>query len=81
LANNMGNAAGGIHAAAMGGLWQAAVFGFAGLRLTREGPEPRPNLPPSWRSLSMRIHWRHRWHDIKIPESSRVGWKQAGAAP
>ena len=81
LANNMGNAAGGIHAAAMGGLWQAAVFGFAGLRLTREGPEPRPNLPPSWRSLSMRVHWRGRWHDIKVPESSGDGWKQAGAAP
>jgi kojibiose phosphorylase len=81
LANNMGNAAGGIHAAAMGGLWQAAVFGFAGLRLTREGPEPRPNLPPSWRSLSMRVHWRGRWHDIKVPESSGDGWKQAGTAP
>jgi trehalose/maltose hydrolase-like predicted phosphorylase len=81
LANNMGNAAGGIHAAAMGGLWQTAVFGFAGLRLTREGPEPRPNLPPSWRSLSMRVHWRGRWHDIKVPESSGDGWKQAAAAP
>ena len=45
LANNMGNAAGGVHAAALGGLWQAAVFGFAGLRFTGEKPEPRPNLP------------------------------------
>ena len=55
LANNIGNAAGGIHAAAMGGLWQAAVFGFAGLHLTEKGPERRPNLPPSWRSISMRV--------------------------
>ena len=38
LADNMGNAAGGIHAAALGGLWQAAVFGFAGLRLCERGP-------------------------------------------
>jgi trehalose/maltose hydrolase-like predicted phosphorylase len=29
LANNMGNAAGGIHMGALGGLWQAAVFGRA----------------------------------------------------
>src|SRR5690606_8684896 len=29
LANNMGNAAGGVHGAALGGLWQATVFGFA----------------------------------------------------
>ena len=35
LADNMGNAAGGVHAGALGGLWQAAVFGFAGLRLMR----------------------------------------------
>ena len=32
LANNMGNAAGGVHMGALGGLWQAAVFGAAGLR-------------------------------------------------
>src|ERR1019366_7681149 len=31
LANNMGNAAGGVHMGALGGLWQAAVFAAAGL--------------------------------------------------
>jgi kojibiose phosphorylase len=70
LANNMGNAAGGIHAAAMGGLWQAAVFGFVGLRLTQEGPEHHPNLPPSWRSLSMQFLWRDQWHEITVPQRS-----------
>jgi kojibiose phosphorylase len=79
LANNMGNAAGGIHAATMGGLWQAAVFGFAGLHLTQKGPEHRPNLPPSWRSLSMRFHWRGQWHEITVPERSGDGWKNGDA--
>ncbi len=68
LADNMGNAAGGVHAATLGGLWQAAVFGFAGLRLAEEKPEHRPNLPPSWRSLSMRFQWRGRWHELTLPE-------------
>jgi nucleotide-binding universal stress UspA family protein len=43
LANN--NAASGIHAAALGGLWQAAVLGFAGLRFSGKRSEHRANLP------------------------------------
>ena len=69
LADNMGNAAGGVHAGALGGLWQAAVLGFAGLRFCGESPdEHRANLPPSWRSLSMRFQWRGRWHELTLPE-------------
>jgi kojibiose phosphorylase len=58
LSDNMGNAAGGIHIAALGGLWQAAVFGFAGLHLSDDGPQLNPKLPPAWRGLSFRIRWR-----------------------
>ncbi|HEY2535184.1 MAG TPA: glycosyl hydrolase family 65 protein [Xanthobacteraceae bacterium] len=68
LADNMGNAAGGIHAGAMGALWQAAAFGFAGLQLADAGPQYHPNLPPNWYSLSMQFHWRGQWHDVTIPE-------------
>ena len=67
LANNMGNAAGGVHLAALGGLWQAAVFGFAGLRLAGERPEHHPKLPPQWRGLSMRFKWRGEEHELKLP--------------
>jgi len=66
LADNMGNAVGGIHAGALGGLWQAAVFGFAGLRFCGEKPEHHANLPPSWRSLSMRFQWRGQWHELTL---------------
>ena len=58
LSDNMGNASGGIHAAALGGLWQAAVFGFAGLSLGDDGPRLDPKLPAAWRELSFRIRWR-----------------------
>jgi trehalose/maltose hydrolase-like predicted phosphorylase len=80
LADNMGNAAGGVHAGALGGLWQAAVFGFAGLRLTEGDPEPRPKLPASWRSLSMRFHWQGRWQELTLPESG-AGTRTTGDDP
>lgn len=67
LADNMGNAAGGVHAAALGGLWQAIVFGFGGLAFTGDGPRTRPNLPPGWSALSMEITWRGHRHAIDIP--------------
>jgi trehalose/maltose hydrolase-like predicted phosphorylase len=71
LANNMGNSAGGVHMGALGGLWQAAVFGFAGLRLTGDrGPEHHSTLPPQWRGLSMRFKWRGRDHELRVPSES-----------
>src|SRR5262249_33204477 len=44
LSNCMGNAAGGVHAGALGGLWQAVVLGFGGLRVVRNGLRFAPNL-------------------------------------
>jgi len=69
LADNMGNAAGGVHLGALGGLWQAAVLGFAGLRACGDSPDKRhANLPPSWRSLSTHFQWRGQWHELTLPE-------------
>lgn len=68
LANNMGNAAGGVHAGALGGLWQAAVFGFAGLHLAEDGPQYQPNLPATWRSMSTQFQWRGDWHQLRVPD-------------
>ena len=61
LANNMGNAAGGVHLATLGGLWQAAAFGFAGLQLASDEPAVHPNLPPGWQRLAFGVEWRGRW--------------------
>jgi len=81
LGDNMGNAAAGVHAAALGGLWQAAVFGFAGLRFTEEGPEHQPNLPPQWRGVSLRFKWRGKDHELKLPDDrARIG-AAPGIAP
>jgi len=51
-------AAGGVHIATLGGIWQALVLGFGGM--TVAGGEPRfaPHVPASWGSLRFRVRWR-----------------------
>lgn len=73
LGNNMGNAAGGVHAAALGGLWQAMVFGFAGFRAQSDGISFAPKLLPHWRRLSLPLLWRTRNLFVCIePQTIRV---------
>jgi trehalose/maltose hydrolase-like predicted phosphorylase len=60
LEDTSGGVAGGVRIAALGGLWQAAVLGFAGLSLRDDGLALDPHLPPSWRTLSFEVQWRQR---------------------
>jgi len=55
------NSAGGVRIAGLGGLWQAAILGFAGLDLMGD-----PRLPPEWRGLSFNVCWRNRSVGIRI---------------
>lgn len=70
LSDNMGNASGGVHAASLGGLWQAVVFGFAGLRWTPSGPRLCANLPPDWRSLEFSVQWRGQPFRVSLPSGA-----------
>lgn len=68
------NTADGIHAASAGGVWQALVFGFAGVRLTPEGPVvERPCLPPNWERLSFRLYYRGRPFDFTLENTALNG--------
>jgi trehalose/maltose hydrolase-like predicted phosphorylase len=58
LANNAGTVAGGVHMAALGGLWQAAVFGVAGVRVRDNGIALDPQLPEGWTQLGCCVQWR-----------------------
>lgn len=69
LADVRGNAADGIHGASAGGLWQAVVFGFAGLALTDEGFETRPMLPAAWQRLVFNITVRGVHHRVEVARS------------
>ncbi|MBI2264915.1 MAG: glycoside hydrolase family 65 protein [Armatimonadetes bacterium] len=55
LADRMGNSSHGLHMAAMGGSWQALVFGFGGVKMTEEGLEVAPRLPRNWESLAFTL--------------------------
>lgn len=58
------NARDGIHAANAGALWQAVVFGFAGLRFEDGEPISEPQLPAHWGRLA--FHVEHHGQDIEI---------------
>jgi trehalose/maltose hydrolase-like predicted phosphorylase len=60
LADNMGNAANGVHLGALGGLWQAAVVGVAGLELREDGIAVDPHLLPGWTEMAFPMQWRER---------------------
>lgn len=73
LGNTMGNAAAGVHVGANAGLWQAAVFGLAGLQTCSDGLRFAPHLLPHWRRLSFPVQWRNRSLQISVePDSVRV---------
>ena len=60
------NAKEGIHAASAGGVWQAIVFGFAGVRITETGPVANPHLPQAWTRLKFKLQWRDQWYDFDL---------------
>ena len=84
LGNNMGNAAGGVHAAGMGSLWQAVVFGVAG---TRPAPDAldtlliEPNLLPAYRHVSMPIMFRGRSLTLHLTHHEIEAHVLEGQAP
>ncbi|MDA8312931.1 MAG: hypothetical protein M0Z46_20420 [Actinomycetota bacterium] len=53
-----GTTAGGLHLAAMGGVWQALAFGFLGARVEAGGLVVDPRLPSAWQQLSLRFRVR-----------------------
>lgn len=56
LTNTTGS---GLHLATMGGLWQAIVFGFLGIRASLGGVlEVAPRLPPEWEGVRAHLQLR-----------------------
>jgi trehalose/maltose hydrolase-like predicted phosphorylase len=57
---------GGVHIAALGGLWMMAVMGFAGLTLGASGLAFDPRLPDGWAKLAFSVQWRGRHVSVAI---------------
>jgi trehalose/maltose hydrolase-like predicted phosphorylase len=60
---------GGIHVAALGGVWLTAVFGFAGLSVRNDSVAIDPRLPAAWSSLGFGFQWRGRRLTIRIDQA------------
>lgn len=57
--NNQRNLREGLHAASIGGTWQAIVMGYCGMHLDKEGELAfSPKLPERWNKVRFRINWR-----------------------
>jgi kojibiose phosphorylase len=64
LDDRMGNSAQGIHLGACGGLWQAIVFGAAGMQLVDGGLRFEPHLLGEWKSLTFAV--MHRGSRLEV---------------
>jgi len=62
---------GGVHIAALGGIWLMAVFGFAGVSLCSDGIAIDPRLPAHWRGVGFRLQWRGRHVKIRIDQDKK----------
>ncbi len=58
----------GLHESALGGTWQAAVFGFAGLRPAYLADEPActPNLPEAWEAMRFTVAWKGARYAVEV---------------
>lgn len=62
--------AGGLHLATMGGLWQALVHGFAGIRPIDAMLRLDPRLPRSWRRLEVTLRFLGSRVQVAIADDS-----------
>ncbi len=58
--------AGGLHLAAMGSVWRALAFGFAGLRPVGDALAFDPVIAPAWDTLELRVRFRGSRVRIRI---------------
>lgn len=54
----MGNSAHGLHAASLGGLWQAVFHGFGGIRVLDGKLSIKPALPKEWEGIETKLFYR-----------------------
>jgi len=64
--NLRGNTPEGIHTACCGAVWQAAIFGFAGLDVTDDGYTTTPHLPDTWTRLAFNFTLRGKLERVDL---------------
>ena len=77
LENIYGNTAEGIHAAALGGTWQAIIKGFCGMNIEKGVLSFSPILPAHWKTLSFSLHCRGGKIDLNITTKEiKIRWNR-----
>lgn len=66
LGPNMKSSNEGIHAAALGGIWQCIINGFGGVRFVNDGIRIVPCLPKTWKSLRFPLYFQGTKIDVDI---------------
>ncbi|UCC95710.1 MAG: glycoside hydrolase family 65 protein [Candidatus Omnitrophota bacterium] len=66
VSNLHGNTPEGIHAASLGGTWQAAVFGFAGIKVKKEKLFINPRMPRTWNTMIFSLLWRQNLVKLEL---------------
>lgn len=79
LGEEMKSSDAGIHSASMGGIWQAAVLGFGGIRIAGDQLRIHPSLPKEWERLEFGIVWQNAPLQVTVTQKS-VTVKNQGAA-
>ncbi|MBU2251618.1 MAG: glycoside hydrolase family 65 protein, partial [Candidatus Omnitrophica bacterium] len=74
ISNLYGNTPEGIHAASLGGTWQALIFGFAGVKIKKEELFINPRMPRSWRKMIFCLTWQDNQLRLELNNDS-IGLK------
>jgi alpha,alpha-trehalose phosphorylase len=70
LMNLHENTVDGLHVASAGGVWGAAVFGFAGMRDTGGRLSFDPRLPDAWSEITFPLSWRGVRLQVTVTEDA-----------
>ena len=75
-------AAGGVHIAALGGMWHALVFGFGGMVVGDAGPRFEPHVPGDWQTLRFSVLWRGSQLRVAVTNgAAEIETESAGREP
>jgi len=81
LKNIHGNTDLGIHAAELGGAWQIAIRGFAGVRVKDDVLSIDPALPESWPNMRFRTWFRGRLIELAVSDGETQASMVKGRKP
>ncbi|NLB34883.1 MAG: CBS domain-containing protein [Elusimicrobia bacterium] len=72
-----GNTNEGIHAASLGGVWQAVLMGFAGLRVNSQGLKITPRLPGTIKDIAFVFYYKGTPYKLKV-SNKKIQIKYSG---